>query len=295
VSIKPTNFGQVIDFFGGARDIKERSIRVLHNFAFVEDPTRILRAIRFCSRFGFQLGKHTLSLMKAAIKMKIFDKVEGKRLLNEFIYILNERNPLTSLTIMAAHGIPQAIHPALGITEKTKESVEAVSGVLSWWKYQAFKETIRPWLVYFQALTDSVSDDEFKSVLERFSVSQTVIQSFSIYRSEINNSLAFVAREHKRPSEISLFLKKMPIETLLFMMAKTPREQSRMIISEYLNKWRFVRPSLSGKDLIQSGYVPGPIFNDILHAITNAKLDGEIFGAEQEIEYTRKHFPISLN
>ena len=83
VSLNPDTFGQVRDFFGGARDIKERVIRVLHNLAFVEDPTRILRAVRFSSRFGFTIAKHTITLMKGAVKMKIFDKVEGKRILNQ--------------------------------------------------------------------------------------------------------------------------------------------------------------------------------------------------------------------
>ncbi|MBM3300811.1 MAG: CBS domain-containing protein, partial [Deltaproteobacteria bacterium] len=97
VRLNPRSFGQVIDFFGGARDIKEKVIRVLHNLAFVEDPTRILRALRFSSRFGFAIGKHTLNLMRSAIKMRIFDKVEGKRLFNELVHILDERNPVPPL------------------------------------------------------------------------------------------------------------------------------------------------------------------------------------------------------
>jgi tRNA nucleotidyltransferase (CCA-adding enzyme) len=61
--LNPGSYGRVIDFFGGARDIKDKIIRVLHNLAFVEDPTRILRAIRFSSRFSFT-GQAYLNLME---------------------------------------------------------------------------------------------------------------------------------------------------------------------------------------------------------------------------------------
>ncbi len=129
VALNPRTLGQVIDFFGGARDIKEKVIRVLHNLAFVEDPTRILRALRFSSRFGFSIGKHTLTLIKAALRMKVFDKVEGRRLLNELIHMLNEKNPVPSLTLMSVHGIPQALHPALDFNSKARELVEAAATV----------------------------------------------------------------------------------------------------------------------------------------------------------------------
>ncbi len=129
VNLNARSFGQLIDFFGGARDIKDKAIRVLHNLAFVEDPTRILRAVRFSNRFGFTISKHTLTLMKGAIKMNMFDKVEGKRLLNELIHILNEKNPLGTLNLMAAFGIPQALQPSLGAAARIGELVESVSGV----------------------------------------------------------------------------------------------------------------------------------------------------------------------
>ena len=128
VSLNPQSYGQVIDFFGGSRDIKEKVIRVLHNLAFVEDPTRIMRALRFSSRFGFAIGKHTLSLMKGAIKLKVFDKVEGKRLLNELIHTLNEKNPVPGLTLMGNLGILQALHPALSMPPRKADLVEAVLG-----------------------------------------------------------------------------------------------------------------------------------------------------------------------
>ena len=87
-----------------------------------------MRAIRFSTRFSFTISKHTLTLMKGALKMQMFDKIEGKRLLNELIHILNEKNPIPALSMMAGFGIPQALHPALNLTSRTFELMESISG-----------------------------------------------------------------------------------------------------------------------------------------------------------------------
>ncbi len=83
ISLNKNTFGLLIDFFGAQRDIKEKAIRVLHSLSFVEDPTRVFRAIRFEHRFGFQIGKHTLSLIRNAIKMDFLSKLKGKRIWTE--------------------------------------------------------------------------------------------------------------------------------------------------------------------------------------------------------------------
>jgi tRNA nucleotidyltransferase (CCA-adding enzyme) len=69
IQLNPRFFGELIDFFGGVKDIKEKMIRVLHNLSFVEDPTRVFRAIRFEQRFRFQVAKHTQNLMRNAVKV----------------------------------------------------------------------------------------------------------------------------------------------------------------------------------------------------------------------------------
>jgi len=292
VSLNPRTLGQVIDFFGGARDLKEKVIRVLHNLAFVEDPTRILRAVRFSSRFGFAVGKHNLNLMKAAIRMKLFEKVEGKRLLNEIIYMLNEKNPLTPLAMMAGHGIFQALHPALNFTNKSKELVEAAMSVLSWWKYLFLKDKIDSWMVYFFALTDALTDEQFCDVMQRFSLVTPRVQHHLNERTEMRQSMAILARgQAEKPSEVAAALHRLSLESLLFMMSKTAREQTRMCIADYINTLRFVKPILTGKDLIQMGHKPGPMFNQILVTLRNARIDGETETREDETRLVARLFP----
>lgn len=291
VNLNARSFGQLIDFFGAARDIKEKVIRVLHNLAFVEDPTRILRAVRFSSRFGFTISKHTLTLMKGAIKMNMFEKVEGKRLLNELIHILNEKNPLAPLNLMATFGIPQALHPSLTATPRIGELAESVSDVLAWWKYLFIKDKMEPWVVYFLALTETLDDSAFDEVIRRFYMVQSRFKGLGRQRAALRQTLALFARGLVvRPSEIAAALKNFSMEALLFMMARTSREETRMAISEYITSLRHVRPLLNGQDLIDLGLVPGPVFASILATLQGARLDGDATTRADEVQIVRTMF-----
>ena len=293
VNLNPQKFGKVIDFFGGARDIKERVIRVLHNLAFVEDPTRILRALRFSSRFRFTIGKHTLNLMKRALQMRIFDRIEGKRILNELIHLLEEKNPLPGIVLMSDFGVFQALHPAMEFTPKVRELVEGVFSVLSWWKYLFLDDPIEKWLVYFLALSDSMSDEAFREVTARFSVAPSKSASLLKERVVLRRILhEFARNEITSRSEVAKELKGLSGEALLFMMARTNREGTRMAISEYVTKLRHVKPELTGKNLIDMGYEPGPLFHSILNEVLGARLDGIVSNKEEERAFVRKRFPL---
>ena len=74
VKLNLKDFGLLIDFFGGQRDLREKIIRVIHNLSFIEDPTRAFRAIRFSERFGFKLSKHTETLIKSTLKLDLFSR-----------------------------------------------------------------------------------------------------------------------------------------------------------------------------------------------------------------------------
>lgn len=295
VNLNPGAFGRVIDFFGGARDIKEKVIRVLHNLAFVEDPTRILRAIRFSSRFEFAIAKHTLNLMKRAVKMKVFDRVEGKRLRNELIHMLEEKNPLPPVTLAADLGIFTALHPALVFSTRTKDLMENASRVLAWWTYLFSRDKLDGWMVYFLALTDTAGDEEFDRVMTRFSFPTPKTSALVRQRTEMRKALAFFARGEDIPrSEVAHLLQGFSMETLLLMMAKTTRDDTRKAISEYISVLRHVRPILTGSDLAAMGYKPGPMFAEILKALRDARLDNLVQSEQEERGMVARVFPFGL-
>lgn len=292
VSLNPMRWGYLIDFFGGVRDIKDRALRVLHNLAFVEDPTRILRAIRFASRFNFNISKHTLALIKGALKMKIFDRVEGKRILNELVHILDERNPTPAIGQMSTLGVLAGLCPGLIFNQKISDLVDAVSGVLSWWKYLFLTEKTQAWKVYFMALTNSLDDRAIESFAQRLSVPSPTAKEFTKERRELRWILNLLDRgKLSKPSEIFSVLSKLSMESLLFMMAKAGREPIRRAISEFIITMRHVRPMMTGRDLKEMGYEPGPIFSSILNSLRGARLDGFVKNLDDEKKFVKTFFP----
>ncbi|MGC8603472.1 MAG: hypothetical protein ACP5VS_07280, partial [Desulfomonilaceae bacterium] len=295
VCLNPLNWGTLLDFFGGVRDIKERVIRVLHNLAFVEDPTRILRAIRFSSRFNFNISKHTLTLIKGALKIRIFERVEGKRLLNELIHILNERNPTPAIEQMATLGALEAMCPGLAFNQKNSLLVDSVCGVLSWWKYLFLAQKIEPWIVYFYALTDSIDDQTFVSFATSLSVVDPQIKHMVKQRHELRWVLNLLEREKLvKSSDICSVLRRLSIESLLFMMARATHEHSRRAISEFITTLRHVKSIITGRDLKEMGYEPGPLFGTILNSLREARLDGVVKNLDEEIKYVKKFFPLKI-
>src|SRR4029077_8693349 len=89
-SLKGDDFGRLVDPFDGRRDLETRTIRVLHNLSFVDDPTRIFRAIRYENRHGFHMDEHTLRLARACVEMGLVGDLSSARLRDELVLLLDE-------------------------------------------------------------------------------------------------------------------------------------------------------------------------------------------------------------
>jgi tRNA nucleotidyltransferase (CCA-adding enzyme) len=115
IQLNPGKFGRLIDFFSAQKDIKDKALRVLHNLSFVEDPTRVFRALRFEQRFGFTIGKLTSSLIDNAVKMQFFKRLAGKRVYTELKLILKEENPAPTILRLMDFDLLTVIHPDINI------------------------------------------------------------------------------------------------------------------------------------------------------------------------------------
>ena len=168
VRLNPRAFGQLIDFYGGQRDLKERLIRVLHSLSFVEDPTRVFRAIRFELRFDFHLSKETLALIKGAAKMELFHRLSGQRVLDELRFLFSERTPRQAVRRLADLDLLRFIHPTLTWSNRLDRRLIDVEAALDWYKLSSFERTLNGWLVFAMALVEVMPDQAVREMLERF-------------------------------------------------------------------------------------------------------------------------------
>lgn len=293
IRITPHGFGELVDFFGGQKDIKDKTIRVIHALSFIEDPTRMFRAVRFAERFGFQLGKQTQMLMLHAVKIGIAHQLEGKRIFGELKLILEEEHAARILRRLDDMGLLTCIHPSLKLDERLAALLGRVQEVCSWFRFLYLDIPYEAWLVSLLGLTAFLADEELLGLVKSWGVNTKRILERIETRIEAEKTLKYLAgvQSQPKPSEIYRLLRHFPVEVLLYMMAKTTRESTRKTISLYLARLREVRPVLRGSDLEAMGYTPGPLFKKILTGLLDARLDGEVTDRRSEMEWVLTTYP----
>jgi tRNA nucleotidyltransferase (CCA-adding enzyme) len=293
IQLNPKAFGELIDFFGGVKDIKEKVIRVLHNLSFVEDPTRVFRAIRFEQRLEFQIGKHTQNLMRNAVKMGFMDRLSGGRVLSELILILQEENPIPALKRMRDFNLFHFLHPHLKFDEEVENLFEQIHHVVSWFDLLFLEEHYDCWLIYFYGLIDFLKEEEIHEICQRLAMNDKIRTNVVEGKRQADQALLQIfswinSDFQPKRSEIYSILDPLTTEAKLFMMAKTTQMTTRRYISLYFTQLKDTKPLLKGKDLIHLGMKPGPSIRKTLADLLKAKLDEQVITRQDELEYISK-------
>lgn len=291
IRLTPEKFGQLIDFFSAQKDIKDKAIRVLHNLSFVEDPTRVFRAIRFEQRFGFTIGKLTASLIDNAVKMDFFERLSARRVFTEIRLILEEENPTPALIRMQDFGLLKVIHPTLVLDKELIELLNAAKRAIAWHDLLFTEEPYMRWTVFFMALIRSFDSDESHAIChklelppkyQRLICDERFIAQGCLYQMELQLP--------NRNSTLFHLLKPFKTELILYMIAATQTKSVKKAISRYYNELRRISPTIGGKELIDMGMPPGPLFRKVLDELLDAKLNGDVVTREDEIDFARQSF-----
>ena len=291
VHLNKGHYGTLIDHFGAMRDIKERVLRVLHNLSFIEDPTRIFRAIRFKQRFGFKIGKLTESLIQNAVNINCLENLSNQRLFIELKLILKEEDPIGAIEKMDGYDLLKFISPGLNLTEEVKNVLKEIKGILVWFNLLYLSVIYKPWKVYFLGLTTSLSDDALDNLAARMQAQDKEILSMLSDRQEIQKALKELSQlKDKKHYSLYRILSPLSPEILLYGMAKTKSEKIKRSISIFFTKLKGTKIFIKGKDLIDMGYKPGLLFKEIFENILEAKLEGDINTREDEIKFLKDRF-----
>ncbi len=288
VRLNRSRYGELIDFFGGMRDIKERTIRILHNLSFVEDPTRVFRAIRFEQRFGFQISKHTQNLIVSAADMRLFARLSGERIYDELVRMFSEQDALGIVRRLQEFDLLRFLHPNLRLTPLLEQLFRSIAEALTWYRLLYLESPVERWFLYLLGLLDRVKDDAARDALKRLSVPHRVQKRIMAARVHCRDVLFEFYRNPRMPaSRVYELLQPLDMEQILLMMAKAKREQAKKYISLYVTHLRNVRVILNGDDLRSLGIPPGPRYKIILADLLKAKLDGLVTTREDEIRFAR--------
>ncbi len=294
ISLNPNDFGTMTDYFGANRDLKDKTIRIIHNLSFVEDPTRIFRAIKFSNRFGFKIGKVTSNLIKNAINIDCFKNLSGLRVLSELKQIFEEENPIPAIRSLEEYGLEKMIHKEMTIIPNTYQLLESVNKILSWHDLLYTEELYPRWAVYFMALLNRCSYKVSEQICDRLRVPIRERNLLLEKRYKAEKRL-YQIENTKDISTQDLYwaLINFKSEFILYMMALAKDESTKKSISNFYTHQRDIKPFMKGRDLLALGIKSGPVFTTILNQILNEKLNGKLKTKKEEILFATEYAAIN--
>ena len=285
VCLNCDRWGQLVDEFGGLRDAREKKIRVLHERSFSDDPTRILRCVRFEQRLRFHIEPWTLGLLKQALRPagssrgeeeKVFDNVKPPRYFTEFKKMLAEEQPQRHLTRLKALGALRIVDAALKTDFRLLKQIQQRLS-------QAPKDiACNRWLISLMAITEAMSGAKLRTFLCKFP-----------FRKEESESILQAARsEHvlRKLSDPKLSrsqaygtLKPFHQDTVVYLRFRAAPKKVVQRVDQYLRHDAGTRTDIDGEDLKRLGVSPGKKIGTILQKVLFMKIDGRVKNREQQL------------
>ena len=280
VRLTPPREGELLDFFGGLLDLKGKEVRVLHANSFIEDPTRIYRAVRFAVRLNFDIEPQTETYIRYAIESGIYDKLKLKnhvtpalttRLKAESKYILEANYWKPALQLLSDLDSLKCLHNQVILDDKIWWQIRCAS---RWLRYLDPDNNIGHWLIRLEILISKINPQERKQLALNLHLPKDSLERIdkdNIIYSEIQELLL-------KCNKISDKYKQLYRNKLadLILVAVNSKKEVRRIIWQYLTQWSKIQAPLNGNDLKRMGYKPGPQYKLVLDRLLALTLDGEI-------------------
>ncbi len=283
VSLNAQDMGHLWDPFGGVEDLQGKKIRVLHAQSFKDDPTRVFRAARFAGRFGYDLEWRTREWLNEAVGLQLPSTLSGARLREELIPLLMEKDPRPAFKLLSQWGALAFLVPHL----KWEKSHDTFFGQL-----MKSSGTENALLMRLLVLVHTLPFSKAVGSLGHLMFPQTMIEQVEMALTLLARlregalSMADVKRGARKPllPEVKAFMTKaLKVKNL------APKK------SAVLDWQRFEHsaPALTGQDVRDLGYKPGPVYSKIFDALRQARWEGKLRTREEEIRFLQHTFPLT--
>ena len=271
VSLTEGDWGVLLDPHGGAADLRAGLIRVLHSGSFVDDATRILRAVRYAARLGFEIESATRGLLERDLRR--LDTISGDRLRRELALLLAEDEWPACLRRARDAGVLGAVHPALALERAPLDILDA--------------HTTVPEAVRLSATLSFAPPEQIGAAAARLDMTGEWA-SVTTSVADLAGTLDRLDAPRLRRSRVYALLRRVEPAAIagVALTCRRPRAADRLRL--YLDELRHVRPLLDGNDLLAMGVLEGPRVGELLHTLLDARLDGLVSTREEEEAYVRR-------
>jgi len=277
VCLSPAQYGDLLDPYGGQVDLKRHLIKVIHPVSFIDDATRILRALRYEQRLAFQMEKETEILLR--YNLAYLSTISGDRITGELELILQEERPENILQRAFNLGVLSSIHSSLHWNANLPDRFEHARSYTD--------NKMRRASLYFSLLAYDSTEKDNEDIIAFLKLPRLVAQAM---RDTINlkANLINLAQNNLPRSKIYHLLRYYSLEALITVDISANIPAVHEYIQLFLTELRHNKVALNGKDLLKLGIKPGPVMGDILEILMEARLDGRVSTSQQEIELVEK-------
>lgn len=274
--------GRLLDVCGGKDDLKRGLIRALHDQSFVDDPTRVLRALRYAERLGFELESNTALCLQAALPC--LTRATGQRLRNEIDLILRERRAGEILLRLQELGALVNIHPAFRISPRLSDLIARCQLLKPLWSKETVERRTLRWIM----LMSGIDCAEARDLCERLALTNKLTDAITA-TARLSEQSRLLEDSAIRPSRVTQILDAFPEAALRAgWLLSTEKPAVQGMIAAYASDWRQRRPTISGDDLKAMGLAPGPRYRLLLDRLRFAWIDGEVGSAIEEAALLRQ-------
>jgi tRNA nucleotidyltransferase (CCA-adding enzyme) len=281
-------FGDLYDYWGGFNDLSEGLVHVLHSLSFVDDPTRLLRAVRFEQRFNFKIEKRTLQLMEEA--RPLLHQVSGERLRHEIDLIFLEKNPTAMLARLEELQLLTYIHPDLKWRDNLSDALQYVlcEPINELWGLPESigNASLKVALAYLVWLSDFPPRDA-GDIMTRLRLPvklqhslQAITKLCQDMPGMLNAPISDAVTQLDSVPLVSLYI----LDVLAITRCHEAAQQAHTFLQKYISDLRHVKPFTTGQTLRDQKLRPGPIYREILQKLRAAWLDKKITSSEEEQE-----------
>ncbi len=278
--LNPSRWGELLDTYGGLNDLDKGLVRVLHSLSFVDDPTRILRAVRYEQRFDFEIDSRTLELLDDALDL--LEKVTPARVRHELERILEEEIPEKALVRLDELGVLGRLQETLTADDWLALQFQRLRDELAAQQPDPnlLVESIQR--LYFGLLTYRMSEAADAELIERLGLrgeTQRLVEGLEALRVGLDT----LRVPGIKPSEAVRILDRTNATARSLVRLIEDDPGVTRLLDEYERVWKDMRAELDGNDLAAMGVPKGPVYGQILTDLRAGRLDGDIRSREEEV------------
>jgi tRNA nucleotidyltransferase (CCA-adding enzyme) len=258
---------------------------VLHNLSFIEDPTRIFRAVRYENRYGFRMDEQTHGFARSCAAMHLVGDLSSVRLRDELVALLGEGDVEWTLGRLFELGIAREVHPKLATGAKTVALVQLLDALVA---DVGLHDEVVPWRLRLAAVTRSMAHDELYVWLERLKLRKA--DSRTVTAAVVVGPLlaSRLAQPDMKDWDIYRALRSIPLEAVVFGLACIEPGVVETRLRRYLADIRHRTISVKGDDLLAMGMKKGPAVGRVLDRLQELCVEGMIKGRNAELDAARR-------